>query len=340
MDSEALIEQTIENYKENLNPGLAKLMQFAGFADVEESAEDCILKTASGAEYLDFVGGFGVFSVGHRHPKVIDAVKKQLDKLPLSTRTFFNAQQGELAAKLGAIAPGDLKYSFFSNSGAEAVEASLKFARIATGKVGFVSTEGAYHGKTFGALSVTGREKYRLPFEPLVPGASFIPFNDLQAAEKAITNETAAMIIEVVQGEGGIHVAKSGYLAGLRKICDERGALLIVDEVQTGIGRTGKMFAVEHEGISPDIMALAKALGGGVMPIGATLMTADVANKVFGINPMVHTSTFGGNPMACAPVRKLRKDGLEQSLPPTASAHGVNHLPLLHSVTLTAFKIP
>ena len=297
---EAHINGVIEKYREHINPGLARLMQFGGFADVEETAQGCLVTTATGKEYLDFLGGYGVFSVGHRHPRVIAAAHRQLDRLPISTRTFFNEQTALLAEALARIAPGDLQFAFFSNSGAEAVEAALKFARIATGRSGFVSTIGSYHGKTLGALSVTGREKYRLPFEPLLPGASFVPFNDLEAAANAITAETAAVIIEPIQGEGGIIPAVPGYLAGLRRLCDERGALLIADEVQTGLGRTGTMFAVTQDGIAPDIMTLAKALGGGVMPIGATLATPAIWEKVFGKNPLLHTSTFGGNPLACA----------------------------------------
>ncbi len=298
--TEAHIDGVIERYRDYVNPGLAKLMQFAGFADVEVEAQGCVIKTASGMEYLDFVGGFGVFSVGHRHPRVVAAVHEQLDRMPLSTKTFFNEVAARLAEELAHIAPAGVRYSFFCNGGADAVEAALKFARKATGKTEFVSTEGSYHGKTMGALAVTGREKYRKPFEPMVPGTTFVPFNDLDAAIRAVNPNTAAIIIEPIQGEGGIHPAQPGYLKGLRQLCDERGILLIVDEVQTGLGRTGTMFAVEQDGVVPDILTLAKALGGGVMPIGACMATAAVWERVFDENPLIHTSTFGGNPLACA----------------------------------------
>ena len=294
------VEEVIENFKQFVNPGLARLMQFGGFGDVEDSGEGCVITTRTGQTYLDFVGGFGVFSVGHRHSHVIEAVQKQLLRMPLSTRTFFNEMQGKLAAKLAEIAPGKLTYSFFSNSGAEAVEAALKIARISTGKTDFISTIGAYHGKTMGSLAATGREKYRKPFEPMLPGFSHVPFNDLDAMRNAITERTAAIIIEPIQGEGGIITPSKGYLPGLRSLCDEFGLLLIVDEVQTGLGRTGRMFAVEHEGVEPDILTLAKALGGGVMPIGATIATPEIWEKAFGENPLIHTSTFGGNQLACA----------------------------------------
>lgn len=299
MNADALRASVVSDYSEHLNPGLAKLMQFAGFG-VEVSAEGMYITDQDGRQYLDFLGGYGVFSLGHRHPDVLKAVVDQLQKQPLSSKTFFNPVQGALARRLAEVAPEGLQYTFFSNSGTEAVEAALKMARAATGRTGFVSTEGGYHGKTLGALSVTGREKYRKPYQPLVPGASFVPYGDLAAAEAAINETTAAFIVETVQGEGGVHVAPPGYLAGLRAACDRAGALLIADEVQTGLGRTGKWFGCDHEGVRPDLMTLAKALGGGVMPIGATMGTAAVWNKVFADNPLTHTSTFGGNPLACA----------------------------------------
>ncbi|MBL8066487.1 MAG: aspartate aminotransferase family protein [Chthonomonadaceae bacterium] len=299
MDAEALRERVIGQYSDYVNPGLARLMGFAGFG-VETRAEGCHIYDQDGRKYLDCLGGYGVFALGHRHPKVIEVVKKQLDTMPLSGKTFFNQAQGALAERLASLAPGDLTYTFFSNSGAEAVEAALKFAKMATRRPKIVATEGGYHGKTLGALSVTGREKYRKPFEPLMPGASFVPFGDPVEAVTAIDGQTACMIVEVVQGEGGVHVAPPGYLKAVRKHCDAVGALLVIDEVQTGMGRTGDLFATTREEVNADILILAKALGGGVMPIGATMGTHEVWDKVFGDNPLIHTSTFGGNPLACA----------------------------------------
>jgi putrescine aminotransferase len=315
MDADALRDRTVSEYAEHVNPGLARLLNFAGFG-VEVRAEGVYLYDHEGNRYLDCLGGFGVFSLGHRHPRVVEAVKRQLDLMPLGAKVFFSPVQAELATRLAEIAPGELQYTFFSNSGAEAVEAALKFAKAATGRHKFVSTHGGYHGKTLGALSATGREKYQKPFEPLVPGFSFVPFGDAAAATAAITDETAAMIVEPIQGEGGIRVPPDGYLRALRQRCDETGALLIVDEVQTGLGRTGKTFACEWDGVAPDVMTLAKCLGGGVMPIGATMGTPAVWQKVFGENPLVHTSTFGGNPMACAAgvaaLDVLRDEGLAE----------------------------
>ncbi|MCC6403510.1 MAG: aspartate aminotransferase family protein [Fimbriimonadaceae bacterium] len=292
---------------------MARLLSFAGFG-VEVRAEGCSVWDSEGTGYLDFLGGFGVFSLGHRHPRVLDAVRRQLEAMPLSCKTFFNPVMAEAAERLAGVAPEGLEYVFFSNSGAESVEAALKFARAATGRPGIVATEGGYHGKTLGALSATGREKYQSAFRPLVPGFAHVPYGDLAAARAAVGPETAAFIVEAVQGEGGIIVPPEGYLAGLREACDTAGALLILDEVQTGLGRTGAMWGCDHEGVRPDILTSAKALGGGVMPIGATLGTHAVWDRVFGENPFLHTSTFGGNPMACAAavatLEVLRDEGL------------------------------
>lgn len=288
----------IRKYSEHINPYLAKLMNFAGFG-VEVRAEGCHMWDQDGKQYLDFLGGYGVFSLGHRHPKVVEAVKGQLDNLPLSGKTFFSGKQADLAERLASVAPSGLNFTFFSNSGAEAVEAALKFAKGSTGRSKIVSTHGGYHGKTIGALSTTGREKYQKPFEPLMPGVMFVEYGDVSALT-AIDNDTACFIVEPIQGEGGIKVPPPGYLSAARQACDKVGALLIVDEVQTGLGRTGKMVASEHDAVSPDIMPLAKCLGGGVMPIGATMFTGHICEAIFSKNPLLHTSTFGGNPLACA----------------------------------------
>lgn len=257
-----------------------------------------------GRAFLDCLGGYGTFALGHRHPRIVQAVRDQLDSLGLSAKAFFNEPAARLAAELSERTGGSLPYTFFSNSGAEAVEAALKFARITTGRSGFVSTLGGYHGKTLGALSITGREMYRHPFGPLLGPVEFVSYNDLEAARDALGPQVAALIVEPIQGEGGIILPDDDYLAGLRDLCDTHGALLIFDEVQTGMGRTGHLFAHEASGVRPDLMTLAKALGGGVMPIGATLGTAAVFERAFGANPLAHTSTFGGNALACAAARE------------------------------------
>ncbi len=297
MDQPTLAEVT-RWYKKHISPDLARLLKITGFGVLETSAEGCWVTDHKGQRYLDFSGGYGVFSLGHRHPKVVAAVKDQLDSLALSSRVFFNPLQAQLAAALAQVAPGNLERSFFSNSGTEAVEAALKMARLATGRSGFVSNHDAYHGKTLGALSVSGRDKYKDPFRPLLSDCELVPFNDLEALDQALNDQVAAFLIEPVQGEGGIHIASNEYMERARELCSERGVLMIADEIQCGLCRTGRWFASEHSGVVPDIMTLAKSLGGGVMPIGATLASAEVANAYRG-RPLLHTSTFGGNPLAC-----------------------------------------
>jgi len=313
MDADALFADVVDKYSKHVNPYLAKLLQFAGFG-VEMRGEGCYIYDQDGKQYLDCLGSYGCFSLGHRHPVVVAAVKDQLDNLALSGKAFFSKQGADLAAKLAEITPAGLDYVFYCNSGAEAVEAALKFAKGATGKSKIVSTVNSFHGKTLGALSTTGKEKYRKPFEPLLPGVVFVPFGDAEAAAREIDSDTACMIVEPIQGEGGIIIPPPGYLKALREACDRTGALLIIDEVQTLLGRTGKWFGSDHDGVSGDLMPMAKALGGGVMPIGAVMGTADIWEKIYGNNPLSHTSTFGGNPLACsaalATIKVMEDEGL------------------------------
>jgi len=312
-DADAYRAEVVDKYREHINPYLAEFLASVGFG-VEVYGEGCYIADHEGRRYLDCLGGYGTFALGHRHPKVVAAVKDQLDSLAMSGKAFFSKPSADLAAELAEIAPAGLQYTFFSNSGSEAVEAALKFAKVATGRSRIISTIGGFHGKTLGALAVTGREKYRTRVEPLMPGVEFIPFGDSAAAVAAIDDQTAAFIVEPIQGEGGIYVPPDGFLRAIREACDRTGALMIADEVQTCIGRTGAMFGCDHEGVAPDIMTLAKQLGGGVMPIGATMGTASVWEKVFSENPLMHTSTFGGNPLACAAglaaVRVVREEDL------------------------------
>ena len=323
---EAVTQDVIEKYQKFVNPTQVALLKVGGFDHIEHRADGVMLTDLEGNTYIDCLGGYGIFSLGHRHPKVVEAVKRQLDLIPLGSKTFLNKPLADLSAKLAELAPGDLQYSFISNSGAEAAEAALKFARMASGKTDFISTEGAYHGKTMGALAITGRAVYRKPFEPMLPGGCFVPFNDADAIEAAITDKTAAVILEPVQGEGGIQVPSPDYFPRVREICDRHGVLLIADEVQTGLGRTGKMFAVNHWDVAPDIMTLAKALGGGVMPIGATLATPAIWNKVFHENPFIHTTTFGGGEMACAAALAALEVTVEEDLPARAAENGAYFL--------------
>lgn len=315
MDTDTVVSQTIEHYEQFVNPALARLFRFMGLNAVEWEAQGYSITDSNGKEYIDCLGGYGVFSLGHRHPRVVAAVKRQLDRMPLSGKVLFNKEMADLAALLAAITPGDLQFSFFGNSGAEAVEGALKLARLHTGRVKVVSTVDAFHGKTFGALSATGRAVFCDPFRPLLDGFVHIPFGDVAAMERAVDRETAAVIVEPVQGEGGIIVPSPDYLRAIRTLCDAHQAVMICDEVQTGLGRTGKMFAVEHAGIVPDILTLAKALGGGVMPIGAFIARPPLWEKLIA-SPFLHTSTFGGNPLACVAgqetIRVLQEEGLAE----------------------------
>lgn len=248
-----------------------------------------------GNEYIDCGASFGVGNLGHCHPAIVDAITAQSRELIHVGPSFGTSTKSAFVEKLLSVAPKNLDRVFLSNSGSEAVEAAIKFARAATRRTKVVAAMRGFHGRTMGALSATWRREFREPFEPLVPGFVHVPFNDLDALRKAVDRETAAVILEPVQGEGGVHVASAEYLPAAREACDEAGALLIIDEVQTGMGRTGRLFAVERWGVLPDLMTLAKSLAGGV-PIGATLATQAVEQAFRGS----HTSTFGGNPLACA----------------------------------------
>ncbi|CVK19856.1 acetylornithine/succinylornithine family transaminase [Sporomusa sphaeroides] len=312
-DNQQIIDETIEKYEQYINPAVAKLFRFMGLSTIEWEAQGNVIRDIDGKEYIDCLGGYGVFSLGHRHPKVVEAVKRQLDLMPMSSKVLFDKPMADLAALMAEITPGDLTYSFFVNSGTEAVEGSLKLAKVHTGRNKIIATVNSFHGKTLGALSATGRDLFRDPFQPLLTGFSHVPFGDIDALRQAVDEETAAVILEPVQGEGGIIVPPVGYLSAVRDICDKTGALLICDEVQSGLGRTGKMFAVEHYGVIPDIITTAKALGGGVMPIGAFTARPAIWDKYI-TSPFLHTSTFGGNPLACAAaiaaINVIKEEGL------------------------------
>lgn len=281
---------------------------------------------ADGLEYLDCASGHGVANLGHAHPKIAEALYRQASTLITLFETFPNDQRAILMEKLTALIPG-MDRVFFCNSGTESVEAALKFARISTGRKNVVAAMRAFHGRTYGSLSATFNKKYREGFEPLVPGFNHVPFNNIEALAKAVTEETAAVILEVIQGEGGVYPASAEYLLAARRICDERGALLIVDEIQTGFGRTGKMFAIQHYGVTPDLLTCAKAVAGGV-PMGAVLIGRNVMN----LSPGVHGSTFGGNPLACAAANAALDIMSEEDLPGQSAAKGAYLLARLKQI--------
>jgi acetylornithine/LysW-gamma-L-lysine aminotransferase len=256
--------------------------------------QGAVLWDNQGNEYIDCSGGHGVANLGHAHPAVAQAIAEQAHTLITLPETFYNDKRAELMDKISRLVPG-LDRVFFCNSGTEAVEAAFKFARVSTGRTQIIAAMRGFHGRTMGALSATWNKSYRTPFEPLIPNITHVPYNNTEALEKAVSEETAAVVLEVVQGEGGVNLADPAYLQAARRITQEHGAVLIIDEVQTGFGRTGKMFAIQHSGITPDMLCVAKSLAGG-LPMGAVLFGSEIKN----LGPGLHGSTFGGNPLACA----------------------------------------
>ena len=248
-----------------------------------------------GNRYLDATSGQGVTALGHCHPAVINAISEQAATLITCHESFYNDRRAELYALLTSISPADLNRFFLCNSGAEANEGALKVAKLLTGRDGIVAAKRSFHGRTTGALSVTWTQKYRKPFQEWLPSVDYVAFNDIEAARQAITESTAAVVVEAIQGEGGVHPAENEYLRALRERCDQTGAMLIIDEIQTGFGRTGAWFGFEHAGIVPDIISLGKAIAGG-LPMGAVCWR-DAHGP---IDRATHGSTFGGNPLACA----------------------------------------
>ncbi len=273
--------------------------------------EGAKLWDAQGRVYIDCVGGHGVVNVGHCHPRVVAAIRAQAERLITCPESFYNDRRAKLQAELVRIAPPGLERVFLCNSGTEAVEGAIKFARLVTGRPGIIAAKNSFHGRTLGALSATWRPQYRRPFEPLVPGFVHVPYNNAAALEQTIGDDTAAVILEIVQGEGGVRLGHGDYLRRAQALCRERGALFIVDEVQTGFGRTGRMFACEHHGLEPDMLCLAKAIAGG-MPMGAVLLGPQVGK----LPNRAHGSTFGGNPLACAAalaaIRVIEQEALPQ----------------------------
>jgi len=267
---------------------------------------------SDGREYIDCTSNYGVAITGHCHPRVVEAIRAQSERLLSCHGTFYNEARSEFLERLMALTPSGLGRAFLSNSGTEAVEFALKLARRSTGKPGIIAMMGGFHGKTMGALSATWNKKYRAPFEPLVPGFKHVPFGNLERVEEAMDEDTAAVITEPIQGESGINLPPEGFLAGLRDICDDKDVLLIVDEIQTGLGRTGKMFAFEHAGIEPDVLCLAKAVASG-LPMGVTMAGEGVMSS---LKMGDHSSTFGGGPVACAAacatIDVIRDEGLPE----------------------------
>jgi putrescine aminotransferase len=287
----------IDAYERHVSQGMASLARLMN-AHVEVRAEGSHVWDEEGTEYLD-CGGYGVFLLGHRHPYVVDAVKRQLDRQGFSTRVLLNPGLAQAATLLADKAPPGLQYVFMTNSGAEATELGIKLAK-ASGARRIVAMQNGFHGKTNGALSVTSRALYRDPFKPLLPNITFVPFGNIVELERALSgDEPSALIIEPVQAEGGVVIPPAGYLRDVERVCREHGTFLILDEIQTGLGRLGTWWGADVEGVTPDAMLVGKILSGGLVPVGAVVATSK-AFEPLNMDPLIHSSTYSGNPVAMA----------------------------------------
>ena len=330
-DKDAIVKDSVQNFNEHVNPGWLlyrkSVSTDATFVEWEDSAET--FKDVYGTEFIDVLGGYGIYMCGHRNPEILKYVKAQLDRYALHSQELIDPLRGYLAKILSMITPGDLQYAFFCNGGAEAVEMALKLARLATGKQWYISMTGGFHGKSMGAVSVNGKGTYREKFKPLIPGVMHVDYGNAEALEKAISNliktgETVAgVILEPIQGEAGIILPPEGYLKEVREICDKYEVVLIFDEIQTGMGRTGTMWACEQSGVVPDILIYGKAFGGGIMPITGIIARPHLWTDDIKENPWILGSpTFGGNPACCAAALATIKFMLENDLPGQVAEKG------------------
>ncbi|MGE4489492.1 MAG: putrescine aminotransferase [Kiritimatiellales bacterium] len=328
---EEIARKTTENFASHINKGFLeyrKSATIAGeFAMTEWSGQGSIITDVLGREFIDMLGGFGLYSLGIRNPKVVAAVKAQLERSPQYSQELLDPLRAQLGRVLANLTPGDIQYGFFANSGTEGVEGALKLAKLYTGKPGFISTLGSFHGKTAGALSVMGKSVFRKPLLPLLSNVKYAPYGDADAMEmelkkaQLVGDDIAGIIVEPVQGEAGAIVPPADYWPRLREMCDRYGVLLIADEVQTGFGRVGEVFGVDCWGVQPDIMAFGKALGGGVVACSGFMSTAKIWSCLEP-NPFMHTTTTGGNPIACASALAAIGVLLEEDTPRQAAEKG------------------
>ncbi len=295
--------------------------------------KDATLWDDQGRAYIDCASNQGVSTLGHANEAVARAIYEQASTLLNCSEIFYNDQRARFQEALASVLPAGLRRIFLCNSGAEAIEAAIKFARLSTGRPNVVEAVRGFNGRTLGALSATYEPKYRDPFKPLVPGFSHVPYNHLDALAEAVTSETAAVVLEPVQGEGGVHPGTAEFLRGAREVCDRHGALLILDEVQTGFGRTGKWFAAEHTGVAPDLLAMGKAIGGGV-PMGGV----GIADSVKNLAPGTHGSTFGGNPLACAAASAALAEMKRLDVPRLAAEKGAYFMERLEEINAPVIR--
>jgi putrescine aminotransferase len=330
-EKDRIVADSIKNFNENVNPGWLEYRKSvstdAAFVEWTDSV-DCF-EDLYGTKFIDCLGGFGIYTCGHRNPEILKTVKAQLDKYALHSQELVDPLRGYLANILAMITPGDLQYAFFTNGGAEAVEMALKLARLATGGRWYISTIGAFHGKSMGAISMGGKGAYREDYIPMIQQVQHVEYGNAQAMETAIKNlqtvgeKVAAVIIEPIQGEAGVIIPPPGYLKAVREICDKYGVAMIVDEIQTGMGRTGTLWRVEVEDVCPDIMTFGKAFGGGIMPITGIIARPWCWGQKLIENPWILGSpTFGGNPLACSAALATIKYMLENDIPKLCKEKG------------------
>lgn len=330
-EKDRIVKDSISNFNKHVNPGWLEYRKsvstdaaFVEWTDSEEHFEDL-----NGHQFVDCLGGFGIYTCGHRNPEILKTVKAQLDRYALHSQELVDPLRGYLASLVAMITPGDLQYCFFTNGGAEAVEMSLKLARLATGGRWYISSIGAFHGKSMGAISMGGKGAYREDYLPMIQQVQHVEYGDAKALETAIKNlhivgeKVAGVILEAVQGEAGVILPPKGYFKEVRKICDKYGVALIVDEIQTGMGRTGYMWRCEYEEIVPDIMTFGKAFGGGIMPITGIIARPKMWVQKLIDNPWILGSpTFGGNPLACAAAISTIRYMLENDIPKECQKKG------------------
>jgi putrescine aminotransferase len=330
-EKQSFIQETVENYASFYNRGFItyrKSVTEAGqFAAIEWSGSGSILKDILGREYIDCLGGYGIFSAGVNHPKIVQAVTQQMARMALNSQELLEPWRGALARVLAEVTPGALQNSFFINNGTDAIEGAIKLARLYTKAHTFISTLSGFHGKSLGSLSLMGKASFRQPFQQGLQDVRFVPYGDADALAQefaraeAVGVRIAGFVVEPVQGEAGAVVPPDDYFPRVRELCSRSGALLIADEIQTGMGRTGKMWGLDHSNVVPDIMCLGKAVGGGVMPLSAFISTAEIW-EVMIPNPIIHSTTFGGNPLACAAGLAAIQVTLEEDLPGQAARKG------------------
>jgi len=330
-EKQAFIAETVDSYERYYNRGFItyrkSVTQAGQFAALEWSGEGSVLHDLLGREYIDCLGGYGIFSAGVNHPRIVKAVTEQLQRMALNSQELLEPWRAGLAKVLADITPGELQNSFFINNGTDAIEGAIKLARLYTKRNTFISTIGGFHGKSMGSLSLMGKASFREPFQGGLQDVRFVPYGDADALEDelrrcdAVGTYIAGVVLEPIQGEAGGVVPPDDYLPRARAACTRYGALLIADEIQTGMGRTGKLWGVDHWNIEPDIMCLGKSLGGGVMPLSAFIANPTVW-EVMIPNPIIHSTTFGGNPLACAAGIAAIQVTLEEDLPGQAAAKG------------------